>query len=285
MLLSLSLSSVRSLLTGKSPRLRLRDVPEFTRDVLGLNGLTLTTDLLKGSTRSDLEDLRDRADKAACSCLLLTDPDPLPFASEDFDVGTTAVDRAHRVLRAAQVLGCNSAAISVAADDNDDAFDRAIDRLREAVELAERLEVNLLIAPAAGLTAKADRVTDLIKRVGGFRVGTLPDFVTAVESGDAVTYLRRLTPYAAVVMASTLEFAPPGEDADDDAPMSLDDLLADVVPEHTAFDLQPLVEAVVSVGFDITLSLDYRGTDDPVDGLLASRSAVEEAVEKAIEKG
>jgi sugar phosphate isomerase/epimerase len=284
MLLSLCLSAIRPLLVGKSPSLRLPDVPSFARDVLGLNGLTLSTDLLKGSTQSDLEHLRDRADKAACSCLLLTEPDPLPFGAEDYDLGTTAVDRATRVLRAAQVLGCNSAAVSIAGKDSDDVFDRAIDRLREAVEYAERLEVNLLIAPAKGLTATSDRVTDLIKRVGGFRVGTLPDFMTAVATGDPVTYLRRLTPYAAVVIASTLEFTDPPE-APDDAPLNLDELMAEPLAVHSAFDLDPLVGAVISVGFDITLGLDYRGKGDPVEGLLSSRAAIEDAVERALEKG
>ncbi len=283
MLLSLCLQSIRPLLTGRSPKLKLPDVPAFTRDVLGLNGLTLSTDLLKGSTRTDLELLRDRADKAACACLMLAEPDPLPFATEDFDLGTAAVNRAHQVLRAAQVLGCNSAAIHVKANDTEDNLERAIDRLREAVEFAERLEVNLLIAPYKGLTQKADRVTDLIKRVGGFRVGTLPDFLSAVDSGDAVVYLRRLTPYAAVVIASTTDFEEAAE-GQDDQPLSIEDLLSESVPVHKAFDLNPLIGAVISVGFDITLGLDYRGSGDPVEGLLSSRTAIEDAVERALEK-
>jgi len=258
-------------------------VPAFVRDSLGLHGLCFSTDLLKGANRADLDRLRDRADKQACSCLLLEDPDPLSFAHPDSDQAALAVDRARRVLQAAQILGCNAAAVRVQSPSDELALDRAIQRLREAVEYAERLEVNLLIAPHEGLTSQADQVTDLIKRVGGFRIGTLPDFAAAAASPDPVTYLRRLTPYAAVVIASTVEFDSLDAPADDQV-LDVQDLLSDHVPVHTAFDLQPMVEAVISVGFDVTLAINFRGQADPVPAILASQAALEHAIERASQK-
>ncbi len=261
------------------------DVPTFARDTLGLHGLNISTDLLKGSTRTDLESLRDRADKAACSCLLLSELTPLPLAQENAKKAEEGIERAQRVLRAAQALGCNSASISVSGPDSDEHFDLACGRLREIVESAERLEINLLISPMEGLTASADRVTDLIKRVGGFRIGTLPDFAAASQSDDPVTYLRRITPYASVVIASTESFSEPDEtEAADDAPLSIDDLLDVPAPIHDSWDLGPMVQAVVSVGFDITLGLNYLGKDDAVMGLISSRDALEAAIESALDK-
>ncbi|RMH14116.1 MAG: hypothetical protein D6695_02135 [Planctomycetota bacterium] len=283
MLLTLSVSSLGPLIKSESPRLSLLDVPAFVRDSLGLHGLCFSTDLLKGANRADLDRLRDRADKQACSCLLLEDPDPLSFAHPDSDQAALAVDRARRVLQAAQILGCNAAAVRVQSPSDELALDRAIQRLREAVEYAERLEVNLLIAPHEGLTSQADQVTDLIKRVGGFRIGTLPDFAAAAASPDPVTYLRRLTPYAAVVIASTVEFDSLDAPADDQV-LDVQDLLSDHVPVHTAFDLQPMVEAVISVGFDVTLAINFRGQADPVPAILASQAALEHAIERASQK-
>ncbi|KAA0215572.1 MAG: sugar phosphate isomerase/epimerase [Leptolyngbya sp. PLA3] len=282
MLLTLCVSSLRPLIHHPDEPLALHDVPAFARDSLGLNGLSLSTDLLKGATRSDLEALRDRADKVACSCLLLEQPEPLPFASADPARAQSAIERAQRVLRAAQILGCNSAAVRIEPEDDPLATDLAIERLRKTVDFAERIEVNLLLAPHAGLTNQPEQVTDLLKRIGGFRIGTLPDFAAAAEAPDPVVYLRRLTPYASVVLASTMAFdsmdAPP-----EDESLEVEDLLIESVPVHTTYELAPMVEAVISVGFDITLSINYRGEGNPVLGILASRAALEAAIENAHE--
>lgn len=282
MLLTLCVSSLRPLIHHPDEPLALHDVPVFARDSLGLNGLSLSTDLLKGATRSDLEALRDRADKVACSCLLLEQPEPLPFASADPARAQSAIERAQRVLRAAQILGCNSAAVRIEPEDDPLATDLAIERLRKTVDFAERIEVNLLLAPHAGLTNQPEQVTDLLKRIGGFRIGTLPDFAAAAEAPDPVVYLRRLTPYASVVLASTMAFdsmdAPP-----EDESLEVEDLLIESVPVHTTYELAPMVEAVISVGFDITLSINYRGEGNPVLGILASRAALEAAIENAHE--
>lgn len=285
MLLTLCVRSIRSLMDDPEDPLALRDVPAFARQSLGLNGLSLSTDLLKGATRSDLESLRDRADKMACSCLLLEEIEPLAFASSDSDKAQSAIDRAHRVLRAAQILGCNSAAVRLRPESDDQALDRAIENIRHAVDFAERLEVNLLLAPNHGLTETPEQVTDLLKRVGGFRIGTLPDFGAAALTPDPVVYLRRLTPYASVVIATTRQFdtleLPPEDDS-----LDLEALLTQetAVPVHTAYELQPMVDAVISVGFDITLAINYQGEDDPVLATLASRAALEDAVENARQK-
>ena len=79
MLLTLNASCLRSQLTspkGGTPSLALSDLPQYTREVLGLGGLNLTTDLLVGADRRRLEQLRERADRAGCPCLLLIESEP-----------------------------------------------------------------------------------------------------------------------------------------------------------------------------------------------------------------
>ncbi|HHN77719.1 MAG TPA: sugar phosphate isomerase/epimerase [Phycisphaerales bacterium] len=287
MLLTCTVSSIAALLKPRgraAPRLALDDTPAFIKDQLGMHGMSLSTDLLAGASPDVLDRLRDRADKAGCACLLLVEPTPQPLASEKkIDA---AIDRITRVVRAASLLGCNSAAISIEAPDNDDAFDRVVDSMRRVMEKAERLDLNLLINPRKGLTARPERVTDLIKKIGGFRVGTLPDFDAAVASDDPEQYLRRLTPYASAVLATMHEFAEP-ETADDDTPGSLDDLaemlLAPEAPVHTTFDIVPLLRAVASVGFEGTLSIDYRGGGDGTLGVMQSRDAIESGMEALAE--
>lgn len=211
MLLTLNVSSIRSLIApsrGK-PKLRLTDVPRYTAEELGLSGLVMTTDLLAGATRDSLATLRDRGDKSGCAVLALIETDAQPIAQLSGDAADKAADRLVRVIEAASLLGCNSAAASIQAPDTDEAMERAAEALKPVVERAERREINFLLAPGKGLTADPDRVTALVKQVGGFRIGTMPDFQAAVDSGDPEGYLKRLTPYASVVIASTLEFTEP----------------------------------------------------------------------------
>ena len=215
MLLTLHTDSVASLLKptrkGAKPRLALPDLPAFARQTLDLHGLNITTDLLAGATRSTLAQLRERADKERCACLLLIEPEPMKLASEDDAIGNIGVERARKVLQAAHILGCNAAAISIDSIDTEDFLDFSVDRIRQIVEFAEKIDMNLLISPRKGLTAKPERVTEMIKKIGGFRVGTFPDFQAAIDSGDANAYLRKLVPYASVISATTVELTEPEE--------------------------------------------------------------------------
>lgn len=351
MLMTLSISSIRALLKARgsrAPKLDLLDVPRYTRDELGLHGLTLTTDLLAGATRDRLVGLREAGDKAGCAALVLIEPDPLPIAELAESKGEQSAERMRRVLQAARLLGCSSVGFSIKGKDDEASFERACERLKPVIELGERLEINVLIRPSKGLTESPDRTIELVKKVGGFRIGTLPDFQSAAESDDPGAYLRRLTPYASALLASTVELEQP---EDEPAPVEKpkkkpaktkaantkakasskkssgeepeqvpeqdpeqepenngeeggstkdasggeglegipDALLADLEamledevftpPVHVTYDLRPMVEAIKAVGYDQTLSIDYRGSGDGTLGAIMSREAIEAVFE------
>ncbi len=409
MLLTLHTNSVRSLLRPSrgQPTLDLVDLPRKAREEFGLYGLNLTTDLLAGAFRARLEKLREAADKSGCACLVLIEQDPLALADANDDKALAALERIERVIRGAQLLGCNSIAFKIAGKADDDTLERAVEHLKEAAEKADRGEINLLISPMDGLTGEPERVTSIIKKVGGFRVGTFPDFEVASKAADPVTYLRRLTPYASAVCAATIEFietadtappalppepvkktksksprlsrvvptlvegvpvevtpadreaeeakaqaeaeaqaeakrskpkskakvdplaaladalelpaskgrrskakasaAPPPErksEEDEDAReeeelkklgeelgmmgeegwSELEAMLENVPPppEHRPYSIDKLVAAVVSVGYDGTLAIDYRGKGDITSGILNSRSALDAAMRAAM---
>lgn len=281
MLLTMTLASpavVKSLSPGG-----LLEAPRAVREQFGLNGLHVSTSLLKGADRTTLGRFRDAADRAGCACLVLVEP-PLHLAASRRRQHEPAMARALRLVEAASLLGCNSLAIGLTGEDDDATFQRAIDQLQELAELAERRELNILIGPTKGLTADPDRVTELIKRVGGFRIGTYPDFQTAAESDDPIAYLRRLAPYASAISASTLEFVNLAEEAGldgdgegepDEAMAALADLLS--APEHISWDLDCMVGAIRAVGYDGTLAVDYRGDTGTV-GIRQSCEALEAAL-------
>ena len=279
--------------------LALQDLPKYTRETLGLHGLTLSTDLLAGCGRGELERLRERADKAGCACLVLIETDAHKLAAADAD---ESVARLARVVEASFLLGCNSMGVRIEAPDSEPAFERVAERMRRIVQQAERRDINVLVAPQPGLTADAERVTELVKKIGGFRVGTLPDLADAAETDDPVAYLRKLAPYAAAVNAGVFEFktetieTPAGSDDPLDA--LIDQLGEELgieddegeeqgpreIVTHTTFDLDPLVTAVMAVGYDGTLAVDFRGEGDGTIGVINARAALEDALMRAAEK-
>lgn len=261
MLLTLNAACVRPLMAaapkGRRAALTPLDLPVFARETLGLSGLSLVTDILAGFDTQRLEALRERADKSGCACLLLAEAEPQALG--DAAAADACVARLKRVVQAANHLGCNSVAVRIAAPDSDLLIEPIAKRLRQVSEPAERLDIALLISPGPGLTAQPDRLTELIKKVGGFRIGTFPDFQTASAAKDPVAYLRRLCPYASAVNASTVKF----KDTPPDAP-----------PVHESYELSSMVEAILSVGYDATLSVDYRGEGDLAIGIARTRAAL-----------
>lgn len=256
MILTLAVGSLaRTWRKGAERRRQLLEVPQFTIRNLGLRGLNINASLLAGWGLEDLDALRDRADKAACPCLVLTEDIPQNFVRNP----DQAKDRLQRLASAATRLGCNSLAISVESPDTDDAFEATAARLRETMPVVERVELNLLLAPHDGVTADPDRLTDLIKRVGGFRIGSLPSFGAAAKSKNPIAYLRKVAPYAGAIHATVTDFTRGGK--------------------QPGYDLGECVRAIRSVGFTNTLAIDYVGHDDPIPVIEKARDILQEAID------
>jgi sugar phosphate isomerase/epimerase len=225
---------------------------------LQLRGLNVPASMLSGWTVHDLDRLRDRADKAGCPCLVLIEDTPLPFASPSAQLREDAVKRVARLAQAAHRLGCNALAVQCDSPDEDEALELTVSQIKKMMRSVERLELNLLIAPNVGLTAAPDRLAEVIKRIGGFRIGSLPDFSHAAEAGDLIEVLRKLAPYAGAIHATVLGFDKKGK--------------------HREYDLAEAVRAIRNVGFVNTIAIDYIGAEDPVPCIERARDVLQEAI-------
>ncbi len=260
MLLTLAARSLRKLVAADDGgSLSMLEVPDFSIRQLQLRGMNVPSSMLTGWSLEDLDRLRDCGDKAGCPCLVLIEDTPLSFAASDPAVIDASAERVARLAVAANRLGCNALAVRCEAADTDEAFDRTAGELKTVMPAVERLELNLLIAPHKGLTAKPDRLTDLLKRIGGFRIGSLPDFGHAAASGDLVDALRKLAPYAGAVHATVEGFDKKGS--------------------HLHFDLAKGVAAIRSVGFLNTLAIDYIGNGDAVANIEQARTILQQAID------
>lgn len=177
------------------------DLPRFAIEELGLRGLSISTSILAGCGPKDLDRLRDAADRAHCPCLTMVEGGPLAAQPGQPLLSPASMDRLQRLAFVASRLGCSALAVCfepVAAD----ALDPLARAVREAVQSIERHELNLLVTPSAkGALSNPDGVIDLIRRVGGFRIGCMPTFAHAAGTADGESTLRRLAPYASAMVA------------------------------------------------------------------------------------
>ncbi len=248
--------------TSDGGALTMLDLPDYAVRQLQLRGLNVSAAMLSGWSLDDLDLLRDRADKAACPCLTLIEEAPLRIYDNP-EQCSAAVDRIKRLAAAGNRLGCNALALRFEAPDTDEAFETIAAEMRDVMPVIERHELNILIAPWKGLTHEPARLTELLKRIGGFRIGSLPSFAHAALFDDPRDVLRKLAPYAGAIHASVNSFDSKGK--------------------HAGFDLADGVEAIRSVGFLNTLAIEYVGDDDPTVNIEQARVILEKAIEEPSE--
>ena len=263
MLLTLSTQSLAKKVSANGEDFSMLDVPDYTIRQLQLRGLSVSASMLSGWSLEMLDQLRDRADKAACPCLVLVEDKPLPLGAPSDRKRQTAFERVERLGAAANRLGCNGLAIKVDAPDTDEAFERVADEFRKAMRAVERQELNILLMPHDGLTQDPDRLTELIKRVGGFRIGSLPTFAHAESTGNAAEALRKLAPYAGAIHASVGPFTKAGK--------------------HSGCDLKACVAAIRAVGFVNTLAIEFTGTGDPIASIEQAREQLQAALDAEVQ--
>lgn len=230
--------------------MRLEDMPQFAREELGFAGLNIPVTMLAGRTLAQLEDLRDRADRAGCPILVLVDDHPLDFHRQ----GKAAAERLTRLAAAGTRLGCGDMAIKCVGVDDEVSMAGAAKNARAALNDIESYGLGVLVRPGEGATGDPPRLMDFIKRIGGFRIGAMPSFAHAAETAEFVATLRRLAPYAHCVAATVNAYSRNGK--------------------HPGHDLEEAVRAVVSVGYQGTLCVEFAGEGDPQKHIVKAREAM-----------
>ncbi len=230
--------------------MRLEDMPQFAREELGFAGLNIPTSMLAGRTLAHLEDLRDRADRAGCPILVLVDNHPMDFHRQ----GKAATERLTRLAAAGTRLGCGDMAIKCVGVDDEASLAGAAKNARLALNEIESYGLGVLVRPGEGATGDPPQLMDFIKRIGGFRIGAMPSFAHAAETTEFVATLRRLAPYAHCVAATVNAYSRNGR--------------------HPGHDLEEAVRAVVSVGYQGTLCVEFAGTGDPQKHIVKARESM-----------
>ncbi|MEM8834684.1 MAG: TIM barrel protein [Planctomycetota bacterium] len=261
MLLTFSASSFQGRLGKPDAPEDLLRVPSFVRERVELHGLNVPTSMLAGWTEAEIDRLRDSADKAGCPCLLLVEDQSHEIGKKGEGASEAATTRLARVLRVGHRLGCSGVVIKLSDKGDEQTADRVAESLKVLMAQAERSELNLLMMPSGPLTGEPTGLTGMIRKVGGFRIGSFPDFAVAAEQGDASEYLRALTPYAGDVLATIGDFDEGGH--------------------RGGYDFDTMFETIRAVGYDGRFSLAYQGKGDPIPALQAASERVAALIEAA----
>ena len=270
LLVTVSAAAFRGRLESSEDSLDLVDMPTLAVNELGVRGISIPASLLSGRDSSALERIRDEADRARCPTLLLYEETPFDVGSADPDVRAAASERIGRLARAASMLGCANLGIACSGVDQGDCFDLAAATLREIMKRIDRQEVNLLIQSTRGITEKPDRLTELIKKIGGFRIGSLPDFRIAHDSGDFTGDLRRLAPYAGTIIATVGGGKLGGKPATGPK-------------DKSPYDIVEGLKAVLAVGYQDAISLNHAGGKHATKAIIEARELLEKGLESHAE--
>ena len=261
LLLSLTSRSLQSLLDPSAdPPRTLFDAPSFVSGELGLRGLSLDVDMLAGWTSAEMDRLRHRSDQAGCPCLVLVDYTALEFGHEDESVRNAATQRLTRLAGAATRLGCNSVSVplSIGRDDRP-AVSRAIAAVQHSLLAIERQELNLLLSGGLGLTDNSEGLSELIKEIGGFRIGALPTYGDPGSSEDPIDHIKRLAPYAGAIHLRCEGFKRGGG--------------------HRGLDLAAAMAAAKAVGYQSNVAIDYVGEGDPATDIVKAMEILQAAID------
>jgi sugar phosphate isomerase/epimerase len=154
-------------------------------------------DHLSGWNWDQYDAFRNAADKAHCPCLLLRGSRKLDLVGDQ----EASRERIQRLAVAANRLGCNAIAITPTVPNDEQSIDIIVEQLRSAMADVERLDLNLLLQPTEGVTSDPDQHIEIIKKIGGFRIGALPTFSAASLTSNPLETLRKLAPYAGGIVA------------------------------------------------------------------------------------
>lgn len=183
-----------------------------------------------------------------------------------------AVENHRKWLEAAKTLGCHSIRVNAASSGTwDEQQKLAADGLRRLCELAEPLDLNVLVENHGGLSSNGAWLAGVMEKTAHPRVGTLPDFGNFCMDWsrrddpeawyDRYQGTRELMPHAKAVSAKSYDFDEQGND--------------------TQTDYRRMMRIVKDAGYRGWVGVEYEGSQlPPREGSLATKRLLERVREQ-----
>lgn len=224
------------------PLIDLLDFPESIADRYQIHRIEASAAHFASREPSYLTEFRRRIERAHSHlvCIdLKNDPGGLSLRDP------AAREAAKEWIDAARILGASAVSAALGAVNPAD-LSPAIAAYRELSVYARRRRIQMLIQNELGIDPGI--IVDIIRQVGGWGIGALPDFAQFLDAAARDAGLEILLPRAPVLChANGASF--------------------DAMGNETAFDFRSCVAMAKRCRFRGTYSVEYDGTRDPYQGV------------------
>jgi L-ribulose-5-phosphate 3-epimerase len=181
----------------------------------------------KATDAAYLKNMNTRATDAGIKQLLIMCDGEGNLGDADDDARVRAVENHRKWLDAAKELGCHSIRVNAASSGSwDEQRDRAADGLRRLCELADPLDLHVLVENHGGLSSNGKWLAEVMRTIDHARIGTLPDFGNFCMDWsrsdqpdawyDRYQGVEELMPFAKAVSAKSHDFAEDGSEKSTD---------------------------------------------------------------------
>ncbi|MFG0292552.1 MAG: sugar phosphate isomerase/epimerase family protein [Phycisphaerales bacterium JB050] len=221
----------------------------------------------KATDAAFLKEMNTRAADADVKQLLIMCDGEGNLGDADEAARTRAIENHRKWLDAAKELGCHSIRVNAASSGTwDEQRDRAADGLRRLADLAEPLDLFVLVENHGGLSSNGKWLAEVMRTADHPRVGTLPDFGNFCMDWsrsdqpdawyDRYQGVTELMPFAKAVSAKSHDFDTDGNE--------------------TKTDYERMLRIVRETGYSGWIGVEYEGGGlAPREGSLATKKLIE----------
>ena len=239
------------------------DFAKVARNDYGVDGLEYVNQFFKdkATDKAYLTDLKKRASDHGLKNVLIMIDGEGQLGHPEESKRIEAVNNHHKWVDAAKFLGCHSIRVNAYSTGSwDEQRDRAADGLARLTEYGNKQRINIIVENHGGLSSNGKWLSEVMRKVGQKRCGTLPDFgnfrLGPNEEYDRYQGVAEMMPFAKGVSAKSHDFNEAGDEI------------------HT--DYVRMMKIVKEAGYAGFVGIEYEGSklSEP-DGIKATKRLLE----------
>jgi len=239
------------------------DFARVAREEYGCEGLEYVNQFWKdkATDQTYLKELKKRSSDYGLTNVLIMCDGEGELGNPDEAKRKQAVENHYKWVDAAKFLGCHSIRVNAYSTGTwEQQRDLAADGLARLTEYGSKMKINIIVENHGGLSSNGKWLTEVMKKVGNKRCGTLPDFgnfrLGNNQEYDRYVGVTEMMAFAKGVSAKSHDFDDKGDEI------------------HT--DYYRMMKIVGDAGYTGFVGIEYEGSKlSEADGIKATKKLLE----------
>jgi len=239
------------------------DFARVAREEYGCEGLEYVNQFWKdkATDQTYLKELKKRSSDYGLTNVLIMCDGEGELGNPDEAKRKQAVENHYKWVDAAKFLGCHSIRVNAYSTGTwEQQRDLAADGLARLTEYGSKMKINIIVENHGGLSSNGKWLTEVMKKVGNKRCGTLPDFgnfrLGNNQEYDRYVGVTEMMAFAKGVSAKSHDFDDKGDET------------------HT--DYYRMMKIVGDAGYTGFVGIEYEGSKlSEADGIKATKKLLE----------